>query len=152
MPFLTNERLLDALADLLREAGGGSSLPAAFASIIGQANDYSRNAITSALGALGYTPAQVARWDQLEAYHQDLALWRALTKGAMLIDFDKDRIDMLDMRKDLSREADPPFQFTAGGVIESPGSVLTGDPVGGRGIASGTITSTGSRILDDTTF
>lgn len=151
MPWLTNDELKDALADLMREAGGGSSLPAAWDSVIDAARIDAQSDITSALGAMGFNTAQINRWQRLATYHRSLALFRMLTDGGILIDFDQERIDRLDRRKELSKKADPPFQFTnTNGEIEAPAASFTGDPVGGRGVASGRILPIDSRITDQT--
>lgn len=152
MPWLTTDQMRDAVADVLREAGGGSSLPDAWSSVIDAATADAAADIRAALGSLGYSSSQIDRWDRLAVYHRSIALYRAFTDGGILIDFPQDRIDRLDRRKELSRKADPPFMFTAAGVPEAPSATLAGDPVGGRVIASGTITSVGTRITDDTTY
>ncbi len=150
MPALTDNELKAKLADVLRQ--DVADLPAAWDSIISQANTYAENFVSSALAALGYSPAQLAVWDQYTAYVTDLGLWRALTKGALLIDFPQEKIDALDVRKDLRKEADPPFQYTAGGVVQPPAAALTDDPVGGRGVASGRIAPADSRLTMNTVY
>ena len=141
MPWLTDAELKDALADLLRQAGGGAALPAAWDSVVTAANNDAEADIRSALGALGYSPAQIERWDRRKTFSRSLGLFRLLSDGGILIDFDPKKIEMLDRRKELSKKADPPFQYTAGGVVEAPAATLTDDPVGGRGVASGRMES-----------
>lgn len=150
MPFLTDSQLKQHLADLLRE--DVAELPDAWDSVISAANVTAQMAINSALGALGFSPAQVAAWDGLAAYNRSLGLFFAMNDGAVLIDFPQERIDALDRRKELSRKADPPFQYTANGVIQPPAAAFTGDPTGGRGVASGRIAAADSRVTMDTNF
>lgn len=150
MPFLTDAELLANLADLLRD--DPAELSASWSSVISAANAQAQADITAALGAMGYSPAQVQIWDRLRVYNRSIGLWYALTDGSILIDFDPDKIDRLDRRKELSRKSDPPFQYTSGGVVYPPAAALTGDPVGGQAVASGRITAADSRISMDTNF
>ena len=150
MPILSDNQLKQSLADILRVDVG--DLPFAWESIVTAANSQAQADINAGLGALGFNAVQIAAWDRLAVYNRSIGLYHALTDGAILIDFDSEKLDRLDRRQDFDKDAKVPFQFTAGGIVLPPAASFAGGPVGGRGVASGRITAGDSRITMDTEF
>lgn len=150
MSILTDAGLKQSLADILRMDVG--DLPSAWDSIVNAANSQAQADINAGLGALGFNAVQIAAWDRLAVYNRSIGLFHALTDGAILIDYDSEKLDRLDRRQDFDKEAKVPFQFTAGGLVQAPAASFATDPVGGRGVASGRICAADSRITMDTEF
>lgn len=150
MPILSDSQLKQSLADILRVDVG--DLPSAWDSIVTAANSQAQADINAGLGALGFNAVQITAWDRLAVYNRSIGLYHALTDGAILIDFDSEKLDRLDRRQDFDKDAKVPFQFTAAGLVQAPAASFTGDPVGGRGVASGRIHAWDSRLTMDTEF
>ncbi len=121
MAFVTDAEVKSALADIL--AQDVSALVSKWDGIITRANASAYQDILSALGARGYTTAQIAAWLRGPEFNLDIALFWCLVHGGASLNYDDRFIKLLDRRGELATVA----VIDAAAAVDSPDDV---SPVG----------------------
>lgn len=99
--FLTDNDILDRIADVL-QAASRSALPSQWAStIVPDGHRRAYNEIVSALASRGYTLSQITSWDRGTEFEADLGVWASLVKGASLANVTPTLLEMYDRREEL---------------------------------------------------
>lgn len=141
-PWITDETLKQALADILKKSAG--DLSDYWDRIITDANQSATDDITYRLMARGYSVSQIDQWDQRVTFNRDIGLFWALTRGGGLGDYSDLWINKLDRRKELETVA-----LFAGGTVILPGAEADG---GGFAIGGGTLSESGYRFNMETDY
>lgn len=108
----------------------GLTIPTGLAGIVSDSNRAGQADLTRILALKGYTPAQIASWDDRYAYGIDQATYWALVRSGGMAAFEDKFAERLDRREELQNAT----AILIGGAPVAP---PTGGEVGG--IASGTL-------------
>ena len=108
----------------------GLTLPSGLAGIVSDSNRAAQADLTRILALKGYSPAQIATWDDRYAYGIDQATYWALVRAGGMAGFEDKFLKLLDRREELQAAA----AILIGGAPVAP---PTGGEVGG--ISAGTL-------------
>lgn len=129
--FCSWEAIKDQVAATLH-VGGAPNLPTEWDAICSHAARRAAAELRSLFILKGYSPDQLASWDDAFTYSQMLGTYFAITAGSSLSDYPTKGIDWMDVRKELREAA----ALIVGGSAVGPAA---GGEVGGVG--SGTVSA-----------
>lgn len=133
MAWPTDAQVQAAVLGILTKGVSGDAgltVPTGLAGIVTDANRAAQADLTRILALKGYSPSQIAAWDDQYAYGLDQATFWALVRSGGMAAFEDKFAERLDRREELERAA----AILIGGVPVAP---PTGGEVGG--ISSGTL-------------
>lgn len=133
MAWPTDAEVQTAVVGVLTKGVSGDPglvLPSGLAGIVSDSNRAAQADLTRILALKGYSPAQIAAWDDRYAYGIDQATFWALMRSGGMANFEDKFAKMLDRREELQSAA----AILIGGIPVAP-------PAGGDigGISSGTL-------------
>ena len=112
--FCSWESVREQVASNLHVAA--ADLPAAWDNICAHAARRAAAELRSIFVLKGYTPDQLAAWDDGFTYSQQLGTYFALTAGAALASYDTKTVEWMDCRKDLRETG----ALIIGGAVVAP--------------------------------
>ena len=134
MSFITNNQLLQAIADRLKLAST-SELPAYWSSTIGpDANTAAYQEIVGQLLARGYSKSQVDAWDRGAEFQKSIGLFFALSNAGVYAGYDPETIENLDRREELERVIVTVSGEWVKPTGDKPGLITTAGPSAEGGI------------------
>lgn len=134
-PYIADDVLRQRVQDAY-----GSDLQPWWDTVVTDSNHSAAGSIDAILGNRGFTPAQIAQWDQRKDYNIDIGMFWSFTKGGIPAGYSDLMISKLDRRKEL--ESVP---VLVNGVVVTPGNT-------DFNVSGGRMSEAGYRFSMDTQF